>query len=86
MLTAEAVENPVKKVLGFGQSIWYDGLIPANELRKMIHEDGLMGATTNPAIFEKALTGNEYDGDIRRLAKDLSAEGIYQTLAVRAVR
>jgi len=55
-----------------GESLWYDGLISIPEFEKMIQEDGLRGATTNPAIFEKALAGNQYDGRIKELAKTQS--------------
>ena len=79
-------QNPLKQALNFGQSIWYDGLISKAEFEKMIREDGIRGATTNPTIFEKALNHHDYDADIAALSKTHSAENIYQTLAVRAVQ
>ena len=86
MLIKESIENPVRRALGAGQSIWYDGLISADTFRRMIEEDGLRGATTNPAIFEKELAGSRYDAEIKILAGTHSAEEIYKTFAVRAVR
>lgn len=80
------LENPLLQTLKHGQSLWYDGLIGIAEFRRMIREDGLRGATTNPAIFEKALSGDQYDAEIRTLAATQSDEQIYQTLAVRAVQ
>ncbi len=79
-------ESPLRQALKLGQSLWYDGLISTEEFQRMIEEDGLRGATTNPAIFEKALAGNEYDARIRDLAKTQNAEEIFKTLAVRAVQ
>ena len=53
--------NPLVEVQKFGQSIWYDnirrGLITSGELQAMVDHDGLLGITSNPAIFEKALAG-----------------------------
>ena len=80
------MENSLRETLKIGQSLWYDGLISIPEFQKMINEDGLRGATTNPAIFEKALAGHEYDGRIRELAKTQNEEEIYKTLAIRAVQ
>ncbi len=79
-------ENAMRQVLKLGQSLWYDGLIAPAEFRRMIEEDGLRGATTNPAIFEKALAGHEYDARIRELLKTQNEAEIFKTLAVAAVR
>ena len=80
-------ENPLKQVLKFGQSLWYDGLIAPKDFECLIREDGIRGATTNPTIFEKALSSHEYDAHIRKaLALGGTAEGIYRDLAVRAVQ
>lgn len=79
-------ENPVKAALKFGQSIWYDGIASKEEFERMIREDGLRGATTNPTIFEKALSGREDNAEIRRLVEAKGLEGAYKTLAVDAVR
>ncbi len=84
--TATMTQNTLKQVLNHGQSIWYDGLISRTEFERMISEDGIRGATTNPTIFEKALNHHDYDADIATLAKSHDPEGIYQFLAVRAVQ
>ena len=51
--------NPLLDIQQYGQSIWYDNirrsLITSGELKKLVDEDGLMGVTSNPAIFEKAI-------------------------------
>ena len=80
---AKTTQNPLMEVVKLGQSLWYDGLIARTEFERMIREDGLRGATTNPVIFEKALAG---DAAKLRELKDLSDEGIYQSLAIEAVR
>lgn len=77
----------LKETLKLGQSIWYDGLLPPAQLQRMIREDGLRGATTNPVILEKAVAGGSYDADIRRLtAQGRSDQEICKTLAIGAVQ
>ncbi|HTL69769.1 MAG TPA: transaldolase [Candidatus Eisenbacteria bacterium] len=79
-------ENPVKQALRHGQSIWYDGLIGRDEFERMIREDGLRGATTNPSIFEKALASVGTDPDVAALVASKPADEVYKTLAVKAVQ
>ncbi|MCZ6906892.1 MAG: transaldolase, partial [Deltaproteobacteria bacterium] len=54
--------NPLKALHGYGQSVWLDyirrSLLTSGELARLIEEDGLRGVTSNPAIFEKAITGS----------------------------
>jgi transaldolase len=84
--------NPLLRLGQLGQSPWYDfitrDLIGSGELARLITEDGLLGMTTNPTIFEKAVAGSElYDEDIRRLAgKGRSSAEILEALAVADVR
>ena len=84
--------NPLKQLAGFGQSFWIDYIsrdfISGGLLKKMIDEDGLCGMTSNPAIFEKALTGSsDYDADIRLLAhKGMDAKSIFEAITVRDVQ
>ena len=56
-MKTQATGNPIRRALDFGQSIWFDGLAAPGEFARMIREDGVRGATTNPTIFEKALSG-----------------------------
>jgi transaldolase len=84
--------NPLKRLEALGQSIWLDyirrDLMAGGGLRRLIEEDGLRGMTSNPSIFEKAITGSpDYDEDIRAMA--LNGEGvkaIYETLSQRDVQ
>ncbi len=54
--------NPLKELGKYGQAFWLDyirrSLISSGELKQLIEEDGLRGVTSNPAIFEKAITGS----------------------------
>ena len=84
--------NPLVALGELGQSPWLDfitrDLIASGRLARMIVEDGLRGMTSNPTIFEKAVSGSEdYDEDIRRLAaEDRSPAEIFESLAVADVR
>ena len=86
MSTMTTEQNRLKQVLKCGQSIWYDGLMGVAELRRMIEEDGLRGATTNPTIFEKAIVSGDYDAELRQFSKSENVEAVYQKLAVQAVQ
>ena len=84
--------NPLRKLGDLGQSPWYDfitrDLITSGELARLIEQDGLRGMTTNPTIFEKAVSGGAvYDGDIRALAAEGKTPAqVFEALAVSDVR
>ncbi len=84
--------NPLKQLSELGQSPWYDfitrELIVSGKLARLIAEDGLMGMTSNPTIFEKAIAGSsDYDDDIRRLVKENpNPAAIFEGIAVQDVR
>src|SRR5450432_677516 len=90
--TAKAT-NPLKDLLKFGQSVWLDyirrDLLTSGELKRLIEEDGLRGMTSNPAIFEKAISGGKfYDDFLKTLEgkKELDAKGRYEALAIRDIQ
>jgi len=84
--------NPLKALLEFGQSPWMDyvrrDLLTSGTLKKLIQEDGLMGMTSNPTIFEKAIAGSKDYADILESpeAKKLDAKGVYEKIAIRDVQ
>src|SRR5512140_563763 len=66
--------NPLVALGRAGQSPWIDyihrGMIASGELARRIAEDGIRGVTSNPTIFEKAVSsGHDYDDQIRALAR-----------------
>jgi transaldolase len=80
--------NPLLDLEAFGQSIWMDfisrGTISSGQLQKWIEQDGVSGVTSNPSIFEKAITGsNDYDESIQTLS--LSGETTEETLRLLTV-
>ncbi len=87
------VMNPLRELERYGQSVWYDslrrGIIVSGELSRLIDEDGLVGLTTNPAIYEKAIASTrDYDAELAGLLprSDLDAQAIYEGLAIRDIR
>lgn len=88
-----ATINPVRALGSFGQSIWLDyirrSLIESGELRRLIEEDGLRGVTSNPSIFEKAITGStDYSVALRELGRrqDVNAKARYEQLAIEDIQ
>src|SRR5581483_1616132 len=90
-MTAMAT-NPLVRLGELGQSPWLDfitrDLVASGELARLIAEDGLLGMTTNPTIFEKAIAGSAlYDDDLRRLGAEGRAPAeIFEAIAVADVR
>jgi transaldolase / glucose-6-phosphate isomerase len=86
------VANPLRQLADYGQSFWLDNLsrplIASGELAQLIEDDGLRGVTSNPTIFEKALsTSDEYDMQIRELIADgKNNEEVFEELAIRDVQ
>ena len=85
-------KNPLKGLLDFGQSPWMDyirrDLLTGGELKKLIHDDGLRGMTSNPSIFAKAISSSKDYSDILESpeAKKLNATQLYEKIAVRDVQ
>jgi transaldolase / glucose-6-phosphate isomerase len=84
--------NPLKALLAYGQSPWTDyirrDLLTSGKLKKMIDEDGLRGMTSNPTIFEKAITGSKDYADIleSREARNLDAKAVFEKIAIRDIQ
>jgi transaldolase/glucose-6-phosphate isomerase len=85
--------NPLIDVQKFGQSIWYDnirrGLITSGELQALVDSEGVLGVTSNPAIFEKAMAGStDYDQATKALVNQglHTSKEIYERLAVEDIQ
>jgi len=85
-------QNPLLLLQKQGQSVWLDfirrNLITSGELKRLIDQDGLRGVTSNPSIFEKAITGStDYTDLLQQLhAQSLSASEIYERIAIRDIQ
>ncbi|HKP72819.1 MAG TPA: bifunctional transaldolase/phosoglucose isomerase [Pyrinomonadaceae bacterium] len=80
--------NRLIEIMRQGQSIWYDNIrramLASGDLAKKIEEDDLRGVTSNPTIFEKAITGStDYDEQLHSLVQaGKSVPEIYEDLVV----
>src|SRR5438552_850225 len=85
-------KNPLFELQQYGQSIWFDtisrSLVVTGGLQQLIDDYAVVGVTSNPTIFEKAIAGSaDYDADIRGLAEaGHRAPQIYERLATDDIR
>lgn len=82
--------NPLLQLRGQGQSVWLDfisrDLMHSGQLKRLILEDGLSGLTSNPTIFEKAISkGSDYDEDLKS-RPDKSPAEVFETIAVSDIQ
>jgi transaldolase len=87
------MKNALSQLEELGQSIWYDNisrpLITSGELRALV-EAGLLGMTSNPTIFDKAISGSTaYDeqlGEMLRSKPGTATAEIIQALMVKDIQ
>jgi len=83
------MKSPLQQLAALGQSPWLDYISREllEKLPHLIQAGEVMGITSNPTIFEKAVSsGSDYDRKIKQMAqRGLSAYDIYQTLVVQDV-
>ena len=86
--------SKLKDLQSLGQSVWLDyirrSLLEGGELKRMVEEDGLRGVTSNPSIFEKAISGSsDYDSDIETFIEadpKGNEETLFEELAIEDIR
>lgn len=90
---SSTVQNPLLTIENeYGQSIWMDNLsrdlLTSGELEQLIETRGVLGITSNPAIFEKAIAGNViYDTQIvAGIKSGTSLNDIYESLIFTDIR
>ncbi|HEV3046553.1 MAG TPA: transaldolase [Solirubrobacteraceae bacterium] len=82
---------PLQRLSAFGQSVWVDFLsresIHGGHLRQLIDEFSVVGATSNPTIFQKAMSeGSAYDEQLHELAaKGADLDASFWALAQRDI-
>jgi transaldolase len=75
-----------------GQSVWIDSLsremLETGELERLMREDAVVGVTSNPTIFEKALSsGGWYDDQLREvLEREENPKEVFIALATEDIR
>jgi transaldolase len=85
-------ESNLHKLSALGQSVWIDylsrDLIDTGELARMMDEDAVVGVTSNPTIFQKALShGDRYDEQLKEILEsgEDDAKEIFLQLSSRDV-
>src|SRR5215210_3055000 len=84
--------NHLREISEQGQAVWLDNisraLIEDGELERLVREDGISGVTSNPTIFEKAITGSDrYDDTLEEAARrGLDARDTFFELGFRDIR
>src|SRR5215217_3347559 len=78
--------DPLRQLSEAGVAIWLDdmsrGRLATDNLADLIRDKHVVGVTTNPTIFQKALSGSElYDRQVR----DLALRGVEVEEAVRMI-
>jgi len=90
--SAATIANPrLASLANLGQSIWLDnisrGLLSSGGLQTLV-DDGVLGVTSNPTIFEKAISGSaEYDDQLAEVSRaGASPEDAFEALAIQDIR
>src|SRR5919202_799840 len=65
-------DSNLHKLSALGQSVWIDflsrNMLHEGKLARMMEEDAVVGVTSNPTIFQKAISdGNAYDEQLKEL-------------------
>jgi len=91
---ATAAGNPLREIEKLGQAVWLDyirrNLLTSGDLKRLMEDDGVSGVTSNPTIFEKAISGGSgYDEQIRREVganSAISTPDLYEKIAVQDIQ
>ncbi len=86
-------KNPLQELADHGQSVWLDfisrELVVTDRLQRYIDEDNVTGLTSNPTIFQKAVSqGTDYDEHLRQLvdAGVTSADELFLNIAISDIQ
>ena len=84
-------DSNLHKLSSRGQSVWIDYLsremVHGGELKRMMDEDAVVGVTSNPTIFQKAISsGTAYDEQLKELLeREDDPKEIFLQLSARDV-
>ena len=83
--------NRLKQLHAAGTSIWLDyihrDMLHNGDLARRIRDDSLVGMTSNPTIFEKALAeGSAYDSQLAEAARELTTWQLFELFETDDVR
>ena len=83
--------NPIQQLGRLGQSVWYDNmyraLIETGELQRLI-DSGITGLTSNPTIFEKAISSSDdYDESlVAHARRSNDPQELFEALAIEDIQ
>lgn len=81
-----------QQLLTLGQSVWLDfirrGPLVSGEFDRQVAEDGVVGVTSNPTIFQQAIAkSTDYDTALAAaIAKGLEGEALFEALAIEDIQ
>ena len=83
--------TPLRVLSALGQSVWIDNLsresTRGGDLQRLLDEDSVVGATSNPSIFQKAMSaGDAYEQQLGELDDGLSTKDVFWALAEQDIR
>ena len=84
--------NSLQQLATVGQSVWYDNIdrsqLQSGQFKRMLTEDGVVGVTANPTIFEKSISaGHAYDEQMHQLIQaGKNTSDIYEALVIQDIR
>ncbi|HEX6058075.1 MAG TPA: transaldolase [Gemmatimonadaceae bacterium] len=83
--------NRLQQLHAAGQSVWLDyidrAMLGDGTLQRRIRDDAIMGMTSNPTIFEKALAeGTDYDEQLAGAPQEIGAKALFELVATDDVR
>ena len=91
MTTNSKTPNSAQQLVELGTSVWYDNIsrdiLENGEMKRLIAEWGVRGLTSNPTIFDKAISSSSlYDATIQKLkATHPTPDKIFEELAVQDI-
>jgi transaldolase len=81
-----------EQLRALGQSVWLDfirrGQLISGEFERAVREDGVVGVTSNPTIFQLAISeSTDYDAAIQSgIAAGLEGPALFESLAIEDIR
>ncbi len=84
--------NPLLQLKAQGQSVWYDNIdraqLVSGQFKRLLDEDGVVGVTANPTIFEKSIgSGHAYDAQMQQfIGEGKSTNDIYENMVMTDIR
>lgn len=87
------MSTPLHRLQDLGQSVWYDNihraLLDSGRLREYVDRYAVSGVTSNPSIFEQAISGSRDYDDALRLAVEHGTddpEALFWEVAIRDIQ